>query len=44
MGSPSLMIILILVVWIIVLAPLMIGNNKPIRRSGDGYDLSLIHI
>jgi len=32
------MIILILVVWIIVLAPLMIGNNKPIRRSGDGYD------
>ena len=38
MGSPSLMIILILVVWIIVLAPLMIGNNKPIRRSGDGYD------
>ena len=36
MGSPSLMIILILVVWIIVLAPLMIGNNKPI--------LSLIHI
>ena len=38
MGSPSLMIILILVVWIIVLAPLMIGNNKPIRRSGEGYD------
>lgn len=38
MGSPSLMIILILVVWIIVLAPLMIGNNKPIRRSGDGYE------
>lgn len=38
MGSPSLMIILILVVWIIVPAPLMIGNNKPIRRSGDGYD------
>ena len=38
MGSPSLMIILILVVWIIVLAPLMIGNNKPIRRSGEGYE------
>ncbi|MGV0435086.1 divisome protein SepX/GlpR [Corynebacterium ureicelerivorans] len=32
------MIILILVVWIIVLAPLMIGNNKPIRRSGEGYE------
>lgn len=38
MGSLSLMIILILVVWIIVLAPLMIGNNKPIRRSGEGYE------
>lgn len=38
MGSPSLMIILTLVVWIIVLAPLMIGNNKPIRRSGEGYE------
>ena len=38
MGSPSLMIILILVAWIIVLAPLMIGNNKPIRRSGEGYE------
>ena len=38
MGSPSLMIISILVVWIIVLAPLMIGNNKPIRRSGEGYE------
>lgn len=38
MGSPSLMIILILVFWIIVLAPLMIGNNKPIRRSGEGYE------
>lgn len=38
MGSPSLMIISILVIWIIVLAPLMIGNNKPIRRSGEGYE------
>ncbi len=38
MGSPSLMIVLILVVWIIVLAPLVVGNNKPIRRSGEGYD------
>ena len=38
MGSPSLLIISILVIWIIVLAPLMIGNNKPIRRSGEGYE------
>lgn len=38
MGSPSLMIVLILVVWIIVLAPLAVGNNKPIRRSGEGYE------
>lgn len=38
MGSPSLMIVLILVVWIIVLAPLVVGNNKPIRRSGEGYE------
>lgn len=38
MGSPSLFIILILVVWIIVLAPLMFGSNKPIRRSGEGYE------
>lgn len=38
MGSPSLIIISILVIWIIVLAPLMIGNNKPIRRSGEGYE------
>ena len=38
MGSPSLMIVLILVVWVIVLAPLMFGNNKPIRRSGEGYE------
>lgn len=38
MGSPSLIIILMIVVWVIVLAPLVFGNNKPIRRSGDGYD------
>lgn len=38
MGSPSLMIVLILVVWIIVLAPLAVGNSKPIRRSGEGYE------
>ena len=42
MGSPSLIIILMIVVWVIVLAPLVFGNNKPIRRSGEG--LSLIHI
>lgn len=38
MGSPSLIIILMIVVWVIVLAPLVFGNNKPIRRSGEGYD------
>ncbi|WP_367614902.1 divisome protein SepX/GlpR [Corynebacterium stercoris] len=38
MGSPSLIILLIIVVWIIVLAPLVLGNNKPIRRSGEGYE------
>ena len=38
MGSPSLIILLIIVVWVIVLAPLVFGNNKPIRRSGDGYE------
>lgn len=38
MGSPSLIILLIIVVWVIVLAPLVFGSNKPIRRSGDGYD------
>ncbi|AQQ14742.1 hypothetical protein CGLAU_03825 [Corynebacterium glaucum] len=38
MGSPSLIILLIVVVWVIVLAPLAFGNNKPIRRSGQGYE------
>lgn len=38
MGSPSLIILLIVVVWVIVLAPLAFGNNKPIRRSGEGYE------
>lgn len=38
MGSSSLLIISILIVWVIVLAPLAVGNNKPIRRSGDGYE------
>ncbi|QYH20051.1 hypothetical protein JKI95_03255 [Corynebacterium aquatimens] len=38
MGSPSLIIVLIIVVWVIVLAPLALGNNKPIRRSGEGYE------
>lgn len=38
MGSPSLIILLIVVVWVIVLAPLAFGNNKPIRRSGAGYE------
>lgn len=38
MGSLSLIIVLIIVVWVIVLAPMVMGNNKPIRRSGEGYD------
>ena len=52
-GSLSLIIVLIVVVWAIVLAPMVLGDSKPIRRSGEGYDetrvlhqgnLSLIHI
>lgn len=38
MGSPSLIILLIIVVWVIVLAPLAMGNSKPIRRAGEGYE------
>ncbi|SDS29911.1 gephyrin-like molybdotransferase receptor GlpR [Corynebacterium timonense] len=38
MGSLSLIVVLIIVVWVIVLAPMVMGNNTPIRRSGDGYD------
>ncbi|CAM4186145.1 MULTISPECIES: divisome protein SepX/GlpR [Corynebacterium] len=38
MGSPSLILVLILVVWVIVLAPMMLGNTKKIRRSGEGYE------
>ena len=35
MGSLSLIIVLILVVWIIVLAPMLSGGVKKIRRSGE---------
>lgn len=38
MGSPSLILVLIAVVWAIVLAPMLLGNTKPIRRSGEGYE------
>lgn len=38
MGSLSLIIVLILVVWIIVLAPMLSGSVKKIRRSGEGYE------
>ncbi|MHA2788471.1 divisome protein SepX/GlpR [Corynebacterium sp. S7] len=35
----TLVIVLIVVVWIFVLAPLVLGrNNKPIRKSGEAYD------
>nr|VDG62738.1 Uncharacterised protein [Streptococcus thermophilus] len=37
-GSLSLIIVLIVVVWAIVLAPMVFGDSKPIRRSGEGYD------
>lgn len=37
--SGSLMIVLIVIVWLFVLAPLVFGgNSKPIRRSGEAYD------
>lgn len=42
MGSLSLIIVLIIVVWVIVLAPIVMGNNKPIRHSGDGYDATRV--
>lgn len=38
MGSLSLIIVLILVVWVIVLAPMLSGGVKKIRRSGEGYE------
>lgn len=38
MGSLSLIIVLILIVWIIVLAPMLSGGVKKIRRSGEGYE------
>lgn len=37
-GSLSLIIVLIVVVWAIVLAPMILGDSKPIRRAGEGYD------
>ncbi|GAB3079691.1 gephyrin-like molybdotransferase receptor GlpR [Corynebacterium aquatimens] len=36
-GSLSLIIILIVVVWVIVLAPIVFGSKTPIRRSGEGF-------
>ena len=41
MGSPSLILVLIAVVWAIVLAPMLVGKTKPIRRAGEGYDCLL---
>lgn len=38
MGSPSLILVLIAVVWAIVLAPMLVGKTKPIRRAGEGYE------
>lgn len=42
MGSLSLIIVLIIVVWVIVLAPIVMDSTKPIRHSGDGYDATRV--
>lgn len=36
--SGSLIIVLIIVVWLFVLAPLLLRGRKPIRRAGEGFD------
>ncbi|AWB82298.1 hypothetical protein C3B44_07990 [Corynebacterium yudongzhengii] len=36
--SPTLIIILIIVVWLIVLAPLLLRGQKPIHKSGEAFD------
>ena len=33
--SSSLLIILLVVVWLFVLAPMLIRSRNPIRRTGD---------
>ncbi|AIT60567.1 divisome protein SepX/GlpR [Corynebacterium doosanense] len=36
--SPTLVIILIIVVWLIVLAPLLLRGQRPIHKSGEAFD------
>ena len=36
--SNGLIIILIIVVWLFVLAPLLMRGQKSIRRAGEGFD------
>lgn len=36
--SGSLIIVLIIVVWLFVLAPLLLRGQKPIRRAGEAFD------
>ncbi|MDK4235339.1 hypothetical protein QPX15_08275, partial [Corynebacterium propinquum] len=36
--STTLIIVLIIVVWLVVLAPLIFRGQKPIRHSGDGFN------
>lgn len=36
--SPGVTIVLIIVVWLFVLAPILLRGQRPIRRSGEAYD------
>ena len=36
--SSSLIIVLIIVVWLFVLAPLLMRGQKPIRKAGEAFD------
>lgn len=36
--SPTLVIILIIVVWLIVLAPLLLRGQRPIHKTGEAFD------
>lgn len=36
--SPTLVIILIIVVWLIVLAPLLLRGQRPIHQAGEAFD------
>lgn len=36
--SPTLIVILIIVVWLIVLAPLLLRGQRPIHKAGEAFD------